>query len=78
MRHILDKSCNARTVQEANLLAIALALALRSFCSSCMLHVREALQEVRGFASLGHNLWAYAYLRMLHHKDANDMRQIER
>ncbi|CAE7470142.1 ME1 [Symbiodinium natans] len=46
VRHILDKSCNARTVQ-------------------------EALQEVRGFASLGHNLWAYAYLRMLHHKDSN-------
>ncbi|CAE7247026.1 ME1 [Symbiodinium sp. CCMP2592] len=46
VRHILDRSCNARTVQ-------------------------EALTEVRGFASLGHNLWSYAYLRMLHHKDPN-------
>ncbi|CAE7238717.1 ME1, partial [Symbiodinium pilosum] len=30
-----------------------------------------ALAEVRGFASLGHYVWAYAYLRMLHHKDPN-------
>ncbi|CAK9099280.1 unnamed protein product [Durusdinium trenchii] len=33
--------------------------------------VDEALAEVRGFTSLGHMIWAYAYLRMLHHKDPN-------
>jgi len=31
--------------------------------------VTEALEEVRAFTSLGHMMWAYAYLRMLYHKD---------
>jgi len=30
--------------------------------------VKEALSEVRAILSLGHALWAYAYLRMLHEK----------
>ena len=30
--------------------------------------ISEALDEVRGFTSLGHMIWAYAYLRMLYHK----------
>jgi len=30
--------------------------------------VEEALGEVRAILSLGHALWAYAYLRMLHEK----------
>mmetsp|Transcript_57357 Transcript_57357/g.134262 ORF Transcript_57357/g.134262 Transcript_57357/m.134262 type:complete len:617 (+) Transcript_57357:60-1910(+) len=33
--------------------------------------VQEAVAEVKAFDSLGHKLWAYAYLRMLHHKDPN-------
>lgn len=31
--------------------------------------VQEAIEEVRAVMSLGHNLWAYAYMRMLHHKN---------
>ena len=30
--------------------------------------VSEVMQEVRGFFTLGHLLYAYAYLRMLHYK----------
>ena len=30
--------------------------------------VEEALNEIRGFTSLGHNIFAYAYLRILHYK----------
>ncbi|CAJ1447445.1 unnamed protein product [Effrenium voratum] len=33
--------------------------------------VEEALEEVRGFESLGHLIWSYAYLRMLHYKDSD-------
>ena len=33
--------------------------------------VAEALTEVRGIMSLGHNLWAYSYLRKLYAKNAN-------
>ena len=72
VRHILDRSCNARTVQEATpatppRLNGSLGIVMR-WC--------QALTEVRGFASLGHNLWSYAYLRMLHHKDA-DVSELE-
>ena len=38
-------------------------------CSCQARTVPEALAEVRGFCSLGHHFWAYAYLRMLHHKN---------
>ena len=31
--------------------------------------VSEVMQEVRGFFTLGHLLYAYAYLRMLHYKE---------
>jgi len=31
--------------------------------------VEEALSEIKGIMSLGHNLWAYAYLRTLFNKD---------
>lgn len=30
--------------------------------------VEEALNELRGFTSLGHMIFAYAYLRVLHYK----------
>jgi len=33
--------------------------------------VPEALDQVRAVASLGHNLWAYAYMRMLYSKNLN-------
>ena len=33
--------------------------------------VAEALAEARGIMSLGHNLWAYAYLRKLYAKNPN-------
>ena len=33
--------------------------------------VAEALEEVRGIMSLGHNLWAYAYIRKLYAKSPN-------
>lgn len=36
----------------------------------------EALDEVRGFTSLGHMIWAYAYLRMLYHKAPADRSQV--
>ena len=32
--------------------------------------VAEALEEVRGIMSMGHNLWAYSYLRKLFSRDA--------
>ena len=32
--------------------------------------VAEALEEVRGIMNMGHNLWAYSYLRKLYAKDA--------
>jgi len=33
--------------------------------------VEEALREVKGIMSFGHNLWAYAYLRTLYNKNDN-------
>ena len=33
--------------------------------------VAEALEEVRGIMNMGHNLWAYSYLRKLYAKDPN-------
>ncbi|CAE7340213.1 Me3 [Symbiodinium microadriaticum] len=45
---------------------------LKTLDASCKAStVSEVMQEVRGFFTLGHLLYAYAYLRMLHYKDPN-------
>ncbi|CAK9052742.1 Coatomer subunit beta (Beta-coat protein) (Beta-COP) [Durusdinium trenchii] len=45
---------------------------LKTLDGSCKARtVSEVMQEVRGFFTLGHLLYAYAYLRMLHYKDPN-------
>lgn len=49
-----------------------LAQMLKTLDGSCKARtVSEVMQEVRGFFTLGHLLYAYAYLRMLHYKDPN-------
>eukprot|EP00913_Durusdinium_trenchii_P026744 g25087.t1 len=43
---------------------------LKTLDGSCKARtVSEVMQEVRGFFTLGHLLYAYAYLRMLHYKE---------
>jgi len=43
---------------------------LKTLDASCKATtVDEALAEVRGLMSLGHNLWAFAYLKVLQYKD---------
>jgi len=45
---------------------------LKTLTASCAAStVEEAVQEVKGFMSLGHNMWAYAYLRALSAKNVD-------
>lgn len=49
-----------------------LAHLLKMIDSACQAdNVDDALKEVRGIMSLGHNLWAYAWLRHLSNKDTD-------
>ena len=46
-----------------------LAALLKTLNASCQATTtEEALAEVHGLMSLGHNLWAYAYLKILAYK----------
>lgn len=70
-RHLsLPKSVVKRGVETWNSQAAVRGI-LQILDSACQATtVSEALDEVRGFTSLGHMIWAYAYLRMLYHKDS--------
>eukprot|EP00931_Biecheleriopsis_adriatica_P009511 TRINITY_DN110587_c0_g1_i1.p1 TRINITY_DN110587_c0_g1~~TRINITY_DN110587_c0_g1_i1.p1 ORF type:complete len:636 (-),score=150.22 TRINITY_DN110587_c0_g1_i1:18-1877(-) len=49
-----------------------LAHLVKMMRASCVAKtVKEALAEVKGFMSLGHNLWAYVYLRTLYERSAD-------
>jgi len=71
-RHLsLPKSVVKRGVETWNSQAAVQGI-LQILDSACQAKtVSEALDEVRGFTSLGHMIWAYAYLRMLYHKDSS-------